>query len=198
MPTDEQALVGRAQEGDREAFAELVQQASPTSMRLALSILRNRQEAEDEMQNAAMKAWQNVVAFQGEARFSTWFGRIVVNQCLMRLRGNRLRDHLPLDEPAPGQDRPWREARDERETPEERLARAEVRDLVRREVRRLPPLLRKVLVRRDLEERPLEQVASELGITEMAAKSRLRRARTELQHRMRRHLGRPGAATLTA
>lgn len=198
MHNDERDLVGRAQEGNPEAFAELVQQASPMSMRLARSILRNREEAEDEMQNAAMKAWQNVTAFHGDSKFSTWFGRIVVNQCLMRLRGNRRRDHLPLDEVMPGEERPWREVTDERETPEQSLGRTQVKDLVRREVHRLPPLLRNVLVRRDLEEQPLEQVASELGITVMAAKSRLLRARVELQQRMKRHIGRLGPATLTA
>ena len=66
------------------------------------------------------------------------------------------------------------------------------------EIRRIPPLLRHVFLLRDVEQRPMPDVAEELGISIAAAKSRLLRARAELRNRLQKHCGRIGAATLFA
>jgi RNA polymerase sigma-70 factor (ECF subfamily) len=78
------------------------------------------------------------------------------------------------------------ELRDGRPTPEAQLVDQEASAILHREIRRLPPLLRNVLVMRDLEEMPMDDVAGQLGISLVAAKSRLLRARTELRHRLER------------
>src|SRR5579885_2221219 len=85
----EEALVRQAQAGDQDAFGELMRRHYTASLKTAISILRVREEAEDEVQNAYWKAYQYVGQFQGDAQFSTWLTRIVVNQCLMRLRQAR-------------------------------------------------------------------------------------------------------------
>jgi len=76
------------------------------------------------------------------------------------------------------------ELRDTRPTPEGDLCSRETSEILHREIRRLPLLLRKALVMRDLDQLSMEELAGELGISVMAAKSRLLRARRELRRRL--------------
>lgn len=196
-PLEEEELLDRAQRGEREAFDELVARTSSSAMKLAVSILRDASQAEDEVQNSFWKAWQNLPRFQRESKFGTWIHRIVVNQCLMRLRNLRRAPIQSLDEPlVEGGDRVW-EPREQGANPEQRLWGQEVQELVRREVRRLPGLLREPLIASAFEDRSHEEIASRMGLSVPAVKSRLRRARQELRNRLEKHQGRMGPATLT-
>ncbi len=191
-------LVVMAQGGDNVAFTELVERHQPTCKRLALSILRDQSDAEDEVQNALWKAYEHLGQFQQDAKFSTWLSRIVVNQCLMRLRKDRRAKFLYLDEGVAGEEVMTLDLPDLAETPEEALAHLEIGNVLKTEINRIPPMLRDVFMLRDVEELPMPDVASRLGITIAAAKSRLLRARLELRERMEKHQGRMGVATLTA
>ncbi len=191
-------LVVMAQAGDNVAFTELVERHQPTCKRLALSILRDQSDAEDEVQNALWKAYEHLGQFQQDAKFSTWLSRIVVNQCLMRLRKDRRAKFLYLDEGVAGEEVMTLDLPDVAETPEEALAHLEIGHVLKTEINRIPPMLRDVFMLRDVEELPMPDVASRLGITIAAAKSRLLRARLELRERMEKHQGRMGVATLTA
>jgi len=191
-------LVVLAQAGNNVAFNELVERHQPTCKRLALSILRDQSDAEDEVQNALWKAYEHLAQFQQDAKFSTWLSRIVVNQCLMRLRKDRRARFVYLDEGVVGEDVATLDLPDLMESPEDALAHAEIGAVLKTEINRIPPMLRDVFVLRDVEEMPMPDVASRLGISIAAAKSRLLRARLELRERMERHCGRMGVATLTA
>jgi RNA polymerase sigma-70 factor (ECF subfamily) len=182
-------LVTLAQEKNEAAFAELMSRSTSSSFKLALSILRDRQDAEDELQNSYSNAWRYVGQFQRGSKFSTWISRIVINQCLMRLRKTRKVSFLYLDEGAADSEVGTLELRDERPNPEAQLGNQEVSALLHREIRQLPPLLRNVLVMRDLEELSMKDVAEQLGISIVAAKSRLLRARAELRQRLERQCG---------
>jgi RNA polymerase sigma-70 factor (ECF subfamily) len=166
-------------------------------MKLALSILRNAQDAEDEVQNAFTKAYLHLGKFQQDSKFSTWLTRIVVNQCLMRLRAVKRSRTVYIEDAAPQLQRVFDPVACEA-TPEQALAKAQVSSVVRNEIGRIPPLLRNVVVLRDVEQLPMPVVAEKLGISVAAAKSRLLRARLELRQRLDRHLGRTGPATLVA
>ena len=191
-------LVSLAQQGSEAAFGELVKRHGRVLLQTAMSILRNREEAEDELQNAWWKGWQNIRRFEGEARFTTWMTRIVMNQCLMRLRHEGRARFVYLDEPLDGDSGRALELRDGGAGPELDLGRREVEGLVRREIGRIPPMLRKALVLRDVDQLPMPEVAGELGISLAAAKSRLLRGRHELKERLEKYCGGLGAATLTA
>ena len=191
-------LVVSAQSGNNVAFTELVERHQPTCKRLALSILRDQSDAEDEVQNALWKAYEHLGQFQLDAKFSTWLSRIVVNQCLMRLRKDRRARFVYLDEGVVGEGLATLDLPDLTESPEDALAHAEIGAVLKTEINRIPPMLRDVFVLRDVEELPMPDVASRLGISIAAAKSRLLRARLELRERMERHCGRMGVATLTA
>ncbi len=140
-----------------------------------------------------------LAAFRGEAKFSTWLTRIVVNQCLMRLRQLRRAKLFHLEEAigAP-EDNLTLELRDFRRSPEQELGQEQVAVVLQEEIRRTPPLLRNVFLLRDVEQRPMPEVAEKLGISVAAAKSRLLRARAELRVRLQKHCGSTGAATLIA
>jgi RNA polymerase sigma-70 factor (ECF subfamily) len=186
---DDAELVQRASQGrDEEAFAELMRRHASTSFRLALSILRDRHEAEDQVQNSFFKAWKHLSGFQFESRFSTWFRKIVVNQSLMRLRVVRRVAFHPLEESNEfSSERPRQYAADE-PSHEQDLSQDQIFAHLRAEIKKLPPLLREVLILRDLEERSVEEIAAQLGITESAVKSRLARARPMLRERMERYV----------
>ena len=189
-------LVVLSQAGDNEAFAELVRRHQATCRRLALSILKNAEDADDEVQNALWKAFEHIGQFQQDAKFSTWLSRIVVNQCLMRLRKDRRARHVSIDEPVAAEESVRLDLPDQTATPEQALGREEVERVLHTEIRRIPPLLRQVFILRDVEQRPMEEVSQMLGISIAAAKSRLLRARLELRSRMQKHLGAMGLATL--
>lgn len=192
---EEAELVQRAQRGDEAAFAELMRRNSSPSLRLALSVLKDQQEAEDQVQTSFLKAWTGLPSFHLESRFSTWFRTIVMNQCLMRLRVLRRVNIQSLDDN--GDSEQPLEPQCTRTSPENDLANREMSEHLRREIKRMPPLLRDVLILRDLEQLPIEEVAGRLNLTEAAAKSRLGRARAMLRERMMRHVG-PALSALAA
>jgi RNA polymerase sigma-70 factor (ECF subfamily) len=191
-------LVELAQGGREDAFAELIRRNYHSSLKLAISILHERQEAEDEVQNAYWKASRHIGQFQQDSKFSTWMTRIVVNQCLMRLRQLRRAKFHFLDDTMIGEERGTLELVDGRLTPEADLGGQQIRTLLQREISRIPPLLRTVFVLREVDELPMPEVAEKLGISVAAAKSRLLRARLELRQRLEKHCGTHGHATLTA
>jgi RNA polymerase sigma-70 factor (ECF subfamily) len=103
-----------------------------------------------------------------------------------------------IDDVMIGDEQGTLELRDTGKAPDNDLNRMELASVLAREIRRIPPLLRNVFLLRDVENLPMMDVADRLGISVAAAKSRLLRARSELRGRMEKHLGRLGAATLTA
>ena len=189
-------LVNLCQKGDNAAFAELMKRHQSSAFKLALSILRDRSDAEDEVQNAFWKAYEHIEQFQQDAKFSTWLTRIVVNQCLMRLRQTRRARFYYLDDTNVGDEVMTLDLPDKAKSPEQELGQFEVAEVLKEEIRRIPPLLRRVFMLRDVQQRPMPEVAQELGISIAAAKSRLLRARAELRQRMSRHSGSTGSAIL--
>ena len=181
----EDELVELARGKNEDAFAELMHRNTSVSFRLALSVLKNRQEAEDEVQTSFFKAWKSLETFQGGSRFSTWLRSIVFNQSLMRLRSLRRATMESLDERQDGE-RP-RELPAREPGPEAILGQSELHSRLNSEIRALPTILREVIVLRDIENLSSELAAARLGLTESALKSRLLRARAMLRDRMERH-----------
>src|SRR5688572_26634783 len=177
----DEILVRLARTGDKEAFGELVSRYRQKCVDLATFFLRNRGDAEDEVQNAISKAYAHLDQYHGEAEFSTWLSRIVSNQCLMLMRIQRRTRFVYLDETAPAREAPPLELPDCGPDPEGELAYKQMKGALRTEIRRIPPMLRNVMLLRDIQELSMNDVAEKLGITVPAAKSRLLRARTELR-----------------
>src|SRR5450631_2550833 len=81
-------LVERARAGDTQALQSLLAAARPRAMAAALKVLHNRDDAEDAVQDAFLKVWRCLPAFEGRSSFSTWIHRIVTNSSLDLLRKN--------------------------------------------------------------------------------------------------------------
>jgi RNA polymerase sigma-70 factor, ECF subfamily len=191
-------LVESAKQGDKQAFGELVRRHHHWCVGLASGILRDRGDAEDEAQNAYWNAFQHLDQYQGDAEFSTWLARIVVNQCLMFIRTRRRARFLHLDAGIPGYPSGSIDLPSWRPDPEGEMGSRQLQEVLQREIRCIPALLRNVVLLRDVEELPIVEVADRLGISVSAAKSRLLRARIELRQRVLRHCGASGHLSLTA
>jgi RNA polymerase sigma-70 factor (ECF subfamily) len=193
--SDDQELVNLARQGDTEAFGELIHRHYGTCLKRATFMIRNRSDAEDEVQNACWKAFQRLEQYRGEGSFSAWLSRIVENQCLMRIREERKSHYVYMDEATDSNVR--LELVGQLPNPEDELGEQQVIRLIRREISLIPPLLRNVMLLRDVEQLSMLDVAERLGVSVPAAKSRLMRARAELRQRVSRHCGSKGCGTLT-
>jgi RNA polymerase sigma-70 factor (ECF subfamily) len=189
---DEHLLVAAAKSGDASAFEELVNRYERKIFRLTMNITRNREDAEDAMQDAFMKAYSHLDKFHEDSRFYTWLVRIAANEALMRLRKRRP-NQVSLDEPIEGEDDfiP-QQIEDWGPSPEQRFAQTEMRDILRGVIDELPPDFRVVFVLRDVEGLSTEETAETVGISEAAVKSRLLRARLKLRQKLNRHFRQDG------
>ncbi len=187
---DDSELVRAAQSGQEEAFAELVRRYQSASLKLATAVLRNREEAEDEVQNAMCKAFRYLNQFKQESEFATWLRRILLNQCFMRLRQLRRFSLVHLDS-ATLNDSVLHDLGlfAIEESPEQKIAREQMAHILDQEIGRMPSLLRSAIVLRDVQQLSMPSMAEQLGITVGAAKSRLRRARAELRLRLAERYG---------
>jgi RNA polymerase sigma-70 factor (ECF subfamily) len=189
----DEVLLDLARRGDKEACGALLAQHWHKSVALARLFLRDRGDAEDEVQNAFSKAYAHIDQYhQGGAEFGGWLARIVANQCLMLIRSKRRTRFVYLDEAANRESAAPKELAAGGPDPEGELAFQQMKVVVRTEVRRIPPMLRSVLLLRDIKELPIVDVAAHLGITVPAAKSRLLRARRELRLRLTQHSNKSG------
>src|SRR5690242_1866440 len=190
---DEHLLVAAAKRGDTGAFEELVNRYEAKIYRLTMNITRNREDAEDAMQDAFMKSYSHLKTFQGDSRFYTWLVRIAANEALMRLRKRRP-NQVSLDEPIAGEDDLMpRELQDWGPGPEQRFAQTEMREILSSVIEQLEPDYRMVFVLRDIEELSTEDTASALSISVPAVKSRLLRARLKLRQKLDRYFKQGGA-----
>jgi RNA polymerase sigma-70 factor (ECF subfamily) len=184
---DEAALVSAAKGGDAAAFTELVNRYERKIFRLAQNITQNREDAEDVMQDAFLKAYEHLGEFQGDSRFYTWLVRITVNEALMKLRKRRP-GHFSIDEAVETDDSDLmpRELTDWGPSPEQRFAQRQLQEVLSGAIDSLDPAFSIVFVLRDLEELSTEETAQILGLSVPAVKSRLLRARMKLRQRLNR------------
>jgi RNA polymerase sigma-70 factor (ECF subfamily) len=178
-------LLERARQGRADAFSALARRHDRYLYRVARSILRDHQEAEDVVQQTYLNAFTKIVDFRGEANLRTWLTRIALNEALWRKRRQRL--HVALGEIDTAQERvrsqiylsPMTQA-----TPEGEAARSQIRQILESAIDDLPPAFRTVLVMRDVEEATVEETAKTLGIKAETVRTRLHRARNMLRDRL--------------
>src|SRR5437773_4747363 len=187
--SNKSTLVHEAQSGNTEAFATLVNHYDARVFRLAINITRNKEDAEDVLQEALFKAYSNLGRFRGGSRFYTWLVRIALNEALMKLRKRRSGRQVSLDELLETDDQNLvrRETVDWRDDPEQRYSRKELQQTLRHAVENLDNNSREVLMMRDVENRSTRETAQLLGLSITTVKTRLRRARMDVRRRLNRH-----------
>src|SRR5258705_9496235 len=187
-PSEELVLVRAAKGGDDKAFGELVKRYDRNVFRIAQHITQNREDAEDVVQDAFLKAYTNLQQFQEQSKFYTWLVRIAVNEALMKLRRRKPERTVSLDEEIKTEDDSVpREVADWSPNPEQMYNQAELREILTRTIQGLPPGFRTVFVLRDVEGLSTEETAQALELSIPAVKSRLLRARLQLRERLSRY-----------
>lgn len=184
--TSDEDLAARAAAGEEPAFEQLVLRYQHRAYRLACRLLGDEAEAADTLQEAFLNVYRGLRAFRGDARFSTWFFRVVTNAALMRRRARRRRPVESLEAFLPRFDAEGRHAAEpaELETAahaEERLDREVLVRKARAGIERLPELYREAFVLRDLEELTTAEVADLLGVGADVVRQRVHRARLMLR-----------------
>jgi RNA polymerase sigma-70 factor, ECF subfamily len=190
---DEAAIVAQARLGDAKAFSELLRRYEGKIFRLALHITQNREDAEDVLQEAFLKAYEHLDQFQGQSKFYTWIVRIAVNQALMKLRKRKSDRSVSLDETIDtGEDTVAREIAAWDENPEQQYSREEINEILSSAIDGLAPIYRAVFVLRDVDDLSTEETAEALELSVPAVKSRLLRARLQLRDKLTRYFKRKG------
>ena len=186
--SDELALVHAAKAGDISAFEQLVKRYDRNVFRIAQHITQNREDAEDVVQDAFLKAYENLAQFQENSKFYTWLVRIAVNESLMKLRRRRTDKTVSLDqEIETEEDTMPREVADWSPNPEQLYKQGELKEILTKTINGLPASFRTVFVLRDVEGLSTEETAEALGLSIPAVKSRLLRARLQLRERLNKY-----------
>lgn len=173
------ALLARCRNGDGAAFAELAGQQQAYVFNLALRLLGDEAEAEDLAQDALVRAWQMLPSFRGEAKFTTWLYRIVVNLGLnKRARLRRSLATVSLDDIAG----PQVPAADP--DPMRAQVNLERKEWIWQQVDSLPERYRVVIALYYQQERTYEEIAQILRLPLNTVKTHLARARHLLAQRL--------------
>jgi RNA polymerase sigma-70 factor, ECF subfamily len=168
MDADE-ILVQRAKRGERFAFERLVENHEQRMYTLAARVLGSREDAADAVQEALLRAWLALPKFRGDARFSTWLYRIVVNAA-HDVRAKRR--ERPIEEPPDPAD------------PRDRFADQELSSELQRALDGLDETYRVAVVLYDVLGCSYAEIAQMTGVPEGTVKSRIFRGRSELAERL--------------
>jgi RNA polymerase sigma-70 factor (ECF subfamily) len=182
--SDEDA-VRRVLAGDKAAFELLMRRYNQRLFRIARSIVREDDEAEDLVQQTYVQAFENLSQFAGNARFSTWLTRIGINEALARQRRRSAMHVLDFSDPKNVSLEPLMASK----PAEEQACLKELRAVLTKAVDDLPEDLRTVFTLRVIEEAGTEETAECLGLSESNVKVRLHRARALLRDQIDKQIG---------
>lgn len=182
---DETVLIQKSQQGDMDAFEQLVLLYEKKVYTIAYKYMGNHEDASDMAQEALIKAYQSIGSFRGEAAFGTWLGRITANKCLdvlrkrQRVQVTSLDDEVELEEGSVKKELAFEAA-----TPEEYTVQQETVQYVQDMIGQMREEYRIVLVLRELEGHSYEEIASMLSCSLGTVKSRISRARNYLKEQI--------------
>ena len=188
----ESQLIARLQAGDDGAFDEVVRGYGPQLLAVLHRYLPDESDAHDALQETFLSMFKAIGRFAGDSSLGTWLHRIAVNAALMKLRRRRRKPEQSLDELLPKFTLDGHRAQPRgawSNVPDEAALGRETRTLVRAAIDQLPEGYRTVLLLRDIEERPTEEVAELLELTPANVKTRLHRARQALRELLDRTYG---------
>jgi RNA polymerase sigma-70 factor (ECF subfamily) len=187
---EEKQLVRLAQDGSAEAFEELVHKYQSKVFSMAMSMIRNREAADDAAQEVFLKAYIALPKFHLKSEFGTWLYRIAVNHIkdVLRKRGRAKEVSIEDVREIPAADgNAVEKAEVERETETRR-------SLVQKSVQALPDKYRVILTLRDIQGLPYDEISKILRLSPGTVDSRLHRARRVLRRRLAPCLGGEGGA----
>jgi len=181
---DEKALIRAAQQGDQDAFGQLVRAYDQSVLRLAMNLLRSPEDAQDVYQEAFLRVYRNLDSFRFDCSFHTWLYRIVTNLCLDHMRKRKVRKEEPSQ--VEGSDGPVdrmdavQESRAEGD-PLRSMFAGELRERIEKTLGELTARERMVFELRHYQGLKLRNIGEILGTTEEAAKNCLFRATQKMR-----------------
>ncbi len=175
----DEKIIGDIRAGNPRRYSVLLDRHKDRAMTLALRLAGNRHEAEELVQDAFVRAYNNLNQFRGDAKFSTWFYRILYNVCMTKVtRRHPAQEMVDVDDTTlmdkltlPMQDG----------TPLERMEDAELQEIIRMEIDALPEKYRTHVTLFYVQEMSYEQIGEVLGLPVGTVKTNLFRARTRLR-----------------
>jgi RNA polymerase sigma-70 factor, ECF subfamily len=190
---EEAGLVAAAKRGDSGALDTLFHRNSDALFWAAFRITKQKEDAEDVVQDSMLRAFLHIRDFDERSKFSTWLTRIAINSALMLLRKKRSIPEVPdLPDNDPAAEAHQVKAVDPSPTPEQALAQSEREEFLATGIRALRPSIRRALEIRELQEYSVRQTASKMGISIAATKARVFHAKRILRKSLRRkYLARP-------
>ena len=190
--SEDLSLVRRCQDGDAEAFGKLVERYQRKVFTIALSMVKNPQDAMDIAQDAFIKVHRYIGNFQGSSSFYTWLYRIVINLCIDHLRRAGRRANMDFDEKIQNQvdrvDESAAIASRIDTNPSKNLARRELAERIQEAVDSLPPYHRAVIIMREVEGLSYSEMAKAMKVSKGTIMSRLHHARQKLQRALDEYL----------
>ncbi len=196
--TTEAVLIQRILAGEKDLFHDLIRPYERRAFLLAYSILRNRDDAEETVQQAMMKLFYNLAQLAEMGKFKPWALRTVENEAKMYRRKRRQHLYESLDEGSTESydERPLypKQFADWRDLPSDAVEQSEVRAAVAKALDELPDIYREIFVLRDMQHLDVAEAAEVLGIGEPAVKTRLHRARLMLREALTPVFAKPGVS----
>jgi RNA polymerase sigma-70 factor, ECF subfamily len=192
--TDQDAvLVERIRGGDPSAFEALMHRYEDRVFRLAVGMMKNREDALEAVQDAFLSVYRRIDSFRGDSSFSTWLYKVALNSVYMKLRSRSRHDKVDSLEDLEGildpvktrilmPPRGWSEHADDH------LLRKELAREIREAIAALPEEYRAIFTLREVEDLSNQEVANILGLSLAATKTRLHRARLFLRQRLSSYL----------
>ncbi|HXH67042.1 MAG TPA: sigma-70 family RNA polymerase sigma factor [Candidatus Limnocylindrales bacterium] len=175
-------LLSAAKRGDRAAFGQLFERHSKKIFHSTLRITRNREDAEDALQDCFLSGMLHLQDFDGRSQLSTWLTRIAINAALMKLRRNRYSKEVAMEfMDEEGKERPRFQIIDGAPNPEDSFAEQERAKILHSALSGLRPRVRAAIEICQLQECSVRETARKLGISTAAAKGRLFHARVALR-----------------
>jgi RNA polymerase sigma-70 factor (ECF subfamily) len=182
----ERSLIAKVKQGDERAFSQLVKLYEQTVWGFAFKLCRDKDKAEESFQDTFINVYRKIDQFDSRSKFSTWLYTIVANNCLMSRRKRKLDGLLESLDDAPdvNDESVQKQLQSWDDSPIETLMNKELRKTMDDAIQELPAEYKVVFVLRDLENRTAEETAKILKISVPAVKSRLRRSRMFLRHKL--------------
>ena len=185
---DDASMVRRVLAGDPMAFALLMRRFNRRLYRLARAVMGDDAEAEDALQEAYLNAYRCLSQFRGDSSLATWLSRLVVNECLGRMRRSARRQNVIPMMPSATDAELEAVPSDEVGSPDAAADRAQMRAILERRIDGLPETFRAVFVLRSVEELSVEETAECLGIPAETVRSRHFRAKSLLREALAREI----------
>lgn len=175
-PEVERELVRKCAVGDTRFYEPLVRAYEPAGLRFALGMMGNQEDARDAVQDAFVKAWENLGRFDPSRPFQPWFFQILRNQCRDMLRSRRSRFQVEVLDDGLAE-----RASDDDAGPERQRERRAAHQLLWRALERISSDHREILVLKELQDLPYREIAAVLDVPEGTVASRLYHARQALK-----------------